>query len=70
MNKEDIVKKSDALAASDDHTTKPPVATEEQPNFVEPGTPTTPELTEKPESNQPIIGQNDGFDEVLWPAFC
>lgn len=70
MNKEDIVKKSDALTASDDHTTKPPVATEEQPNFVEPCTPTTPELTEKIESSPQIIGQNDGLDAELWPAFC
>lgn len=71
MNDEDVVKKSAALAAKNDHTNKPLMTAEEQPDFTSDTLPRI-ELTEEPENNLTTNGNNtnDGLDEDLWPPFC
>ena len=72
MNDEDVVKKSAALTAKNDHTNKPSMTAEAQPDFTSDTLPRI-ELAEEAESNLKTNGDNnthDGLDDVLWPPFC
>lgn len=69
MNDEDIVNKSAALAANNDHTNKLLLSTNGESDFA--SATLGQEFTEVLEISLITKGNaNDGLNEELWPPFC